>query len=207
MKLRLLRIVSILTKYKLNRIFKRGIFEMSKEDFKLTNKNDIALLNAVTTAHENFFNKLQSKIKINTKAKSFIFNTMGDYVWDMNTAICDNPDYQLGWYWDGDVQAYATQLLDAMNNAENIIINLYLLYNESKEDLDDVVPEYEGNSLDDYATPMSDVSMDYYSFLGSSVTDKPEYQEIMKLNNLGLKELNSILKECGFKPVSMFKAA
>lgn len=189
----------------LNESFERGIFEMNKEDFKLNNKGDIALLNAVTTAHENFFNKLQSKIKINTKAKSFIFNAMGDYVWDMNIAICDNPDYQLGWYWDRNVQAYATQLLEAMNNAKNVVINLYLLYSKNKEDLGDVAAEYEENSSNDYDAYMSDVSMSYYSLLGSLIAYKAKYQEIIQLDNSELKELNSILKECGFEPVSMFK--
>lgn len=176
---------------------------MSKENLKLSNKADIALFEAVTTAHEKYFDRIQSKIKINTKAKSLIYNALGDYVYDMNGCFLDDPDFQLGWYYDGDVRNYATQLLNDIENAENIIANLYLLYSKNKADFRNVAAEYEETK--DTHHYMSDVSADYYNYIGGAVIScKPTYQDLMTLNNHDLDELNSILKECDLKPVSMF---
>lgn len=174
---------------------------MLKEDFKLTNKDDTALFKAITTTHAKYFTSLQAKIQINTKAKSFISNTIGDYIWDMNNSFCENPNFQLGWYFNGNVKSYATQLLNDIINAKNAIINLYLLYNYNKNDFEDIRAEYEENK--EFNTYISDVSLDYYNIIGGSVCTHPEPQEILALTNQELKELNSILKEYEFNPVSI----
>lgn len=165
------------------------------------NKNDQKLFNVATSLHRNYFENLQSKITINTKAKSLISNVLGDYIWDMNTIVVDNPDYQLKYYFDNDLTTYVAQILNDVNHGRNAIINAYLGYHANQADFDDVNAEYE---TDPENFAMSDVSMEYYSVYGASLCELDDEKSVLKLDNQSLIELNTILKELNFKSISIF---
>lgn len=172
--------------------------QVYKENFALSSDHyshqEQVLFRDATNAHYDYFQKIRDNIPKNVQKPAYWFveATLGDYLHDINEVVVDDPEYQLECISDGDVLSYVGELKAHIEQAKNAVINMYLCYWDSYEELKDVDGE-----------DMSDVSTDYVYGLGStSLCEAPSYDMAKNLSKDQMDELNELLKATGFSEFS-----
>ena len=111
---------------------------MAVDDFKLTKEKDWQVFQNITAKHEEYFENMRKNLDKASKVERFIYDIIGDYLWDINGSVCEDPDFQLGYYWDGKFSDYAEELQEQINNAKYVIINLFVKYLRNKSEINDL---------------------------------------------------------------------
>lgn len=163
---------------------------MIAKDFKLTAEKDWKILDAAAKKHLDCFEAIQKKLNQQSHAERFIFEVLNDFNYDVVDEVRDDPDYQIGTYWNGSVKDYAKQVQRGVDNARYVVINLYTCYIKNKTEIDSYDVDY-----------ISDDSMEYYCEIGLEdlCTDYYKWADTLTLNQIN--DLDRILVKTGFKPL------
>ena len=160
---------------------------MVTKDFKLTKENDWKILDAATKKHLDCFETIQKKLNQQSHAERFIIEVLNDFNYEIVDEVCNDPDYQIGTYWNGSVKDYAKQVQWEVDNARYVVINLYTCYIKNKTEID----SYDVDCI-------SDDSMEYYCEIGPEdlCTDYYKWADTLTFNQIN--NLNRILVKTGF---------
>src|SRR5699024_11826850 len=71
---------------------------------------DMKLFKKATKEHAKCFDRIIRRLFGISRKGTFISSFISDYVWDINSAVVENPKASINRYWNGDVQLYADQL-------------------------------------------------------------------------------------------------
>lgn len=165
-------------------MFLKGVKLMTVTLFKAIDKD---LFEEVTKEHSQFFRSLEERIPAKSNVGVFIASLINDYRYDINEQVCSHPANEINRFWNGSTSQYADNLKHDMKNAENAIVNCYLLYQGDKDLLDAYDP-----------SDMNLMTMEYLEVIGTNrFCDKPSVKEIMNLSNKQKKELNLLLRKTG----------
>lgn len=161
---------------------------MVKIGFKLTKEKDWKNFQIIADKHEEYFENIRKKLDKSSKVERFIYDIIGDYIWDINGSVCEDPDYQLGYYWDGHVSDYAEELQEQIDNAKYVIINSFVKYLRNKSEIDNF-------SLDE----IDDESLEFFNEIGAPelCNNSIKWQDKLSINQV--KQLNKILVKARFE--------
>lgn len=165
---------------------------MAVVDFKLTKEEDWKVLDVATAKHLDCFEAIQEKLNQQSHAERFIFEVLNDFNYEMVDEVCNDPDYQIGTYWNGSVKDYANQIQWEVNNARYVVINLYTCYIKNKAEIDSIDVDY-----------ISDDSMEYYCEIGPEDLCTDYYKWADTLTSNQINDLNRILVKTGFEPLAV----
>lgn len=152
---------------------------------------DMKLFKKATKEHAKCFDRIIRRLFGISRKGAFISSFISDYVWDINSAVVENPKASINRYWNGDVQLYADQLQRDVKNARNIVINAYFAYIADEDYLKKFSPN-----------EMQFMTLEYLGETGTSeACSARSAKEFRSLTPKHFKELNHFLRKAGFEEV------
>lgn len=161
----------------------------------------------ITSDFAAFFENIQEKLpyntlsddssvtNTNTKRTRFIKDVIGDFIWDLGESVDNSLNFQLDYYWEGNVNLYLNQLTEHKKEAANVVINLFIFFEQNIE-------EFEDMTLDE----IDEESAEYYGVFGGNISYLQNLKEkVRSLSLTSQKLLNKYLSACNLKVINIKK--
>lgn len=155
---------------------------------------NLNLIKKASQFHTKTFKKIQENIPTETKIGSFIYFSLGDFMFDIDEKVLNNPSFEINYYWENDANLYAQQLLDDIKDARNSIINLFLMYIDNKKNLEYYSPDEMNDYTEDYVLGFGTGSITYHF--------KDQEERLSKLSEIERTVLNYYLSKTGFNEIN-----